>query len=171
MGVCHAASGQSGRSRLHIFSIFWYVAKYLQSIPIVGREVHHLMRRLGKAAKYGALFEQLAKEKADDRTALEAEVLFQAFILMQYWNVNAGLQAYAAFLQGSLLLEEEKWELALERLARCRFISSSECCSHSRCGGSCVFLMCESYVLFLLVLIREVFVNVRSCMLVQDCIR
>jgi hypothetical protein len=46
----------------------------------VGREVHHLMRRLGKAAKYGALFEQLAKEKADDRTALEAEVLFQAII-------------------------------------------------------------------------------------------
>ena len=32
------------------------------------------MRRLGKAAKYGALFEQLTKEKADDRTALEAEV-------------------------------------------------------------------------------------------------
>jgi hypothetical protein len=57
---------------------FWickYVAKHLQSIVTVGREVHHLMRRLGKAAKYGALFEQLAKDKADDRTALEAEVV------------------------------------------------------------------------------------------------
>ena len=32
------------------------------------------MRRLSKAAKYGALFEQLSKEKADDRTGLEAEV-------------------------------------------------------------------------------------------------
>ena len=32
------------------------------------------MRRLGKAAKYGEMFEKLANEKADDRTALEAEV-------------------------------------------------------------------------------------------------
>ena len=40
----------------------------------MGREVHHLMRRLGKAAKYGEMFEKLANEKADDRTALEAEV-------------------------------------------------------------------------------------------------
>jgi hypothetical protein len=44
------------------------------SMVAVGREVHHLMRRLGKAAKYGEIFEQLSKEKADDRTALEAEV-------------------------------------------------------------------------------------------------
>ncbi len=57
------------------FLIFSHAAKHLQSMPTVGREVHHLMRRLGKAAKYGALLEQLAKEKADDRTALEAEVL------------------------------------------------------------------------------------------------
>ncbi len=35
------------------------------------------MRRLGKAAKYGALFEQLAHAKADDRTALEAEVFIK----------------------------------------------------------------------------------------------
>ena len=43
-------------------------------MPTAGREVHHLMRRLSKAAKYGSLFEQLANETTDDRTALEAEV-------------------------------------------------------------------------------------------------
>ena len=82
------------------------------------------MRRLGKAAKYGALFEQLTKEKADDRTALEAEV--RITVLGQTFTMkNVSWQAYAAFLQGSFFLEQEKWELALDKLSRCRYESAS----------------------------------------------
>jgi hypothetical protein len=53
----------------------WAYAMQLRETPSgPGREVHHVMRLLAKAAKHAAALLALCQARADDRTCLEAEV-------------------------------------------------------------------------------------------------
>lgn len=70
---------------------------------VPGREVHHMSRLLAKAVKHSTLLEALARSRADDRSVLEVE-------------------AYAAWLAGSLCVDKEDWNKALVKLARCRTV-------------------------------------------------
>ena len=56
----------------------------------------HLLKRLAKAAKYSAELEKLCAAKGDTRTQLEAE-------------------AYCAWMQGSVLLEQDNHQEALSK--------------------------------------------------------
>ncbi|GBG29906.1 Signal recognition particle subunit SRP68 [Hondaea fermentalgiana] len=61
----------------------------------------HLVRRLAKATRWSAKLRELCHEVADDRTTLEAE-------------------AYAAWMQGNLLLEKEWWKDAYLEFEKAR---------------------------------------------------
>jgi len=61
----------------------------------------HSIKRFAKAVKYGRWLERVCKRHTDQRTQLEAE-------------------AYAAFLEGTWLLEKEQWQEALTKLTRCK---------------------------------------------------
>ncbi|CAM6094524.1 unnamed protein product [Calypogeia fissa] len=68
------------------------------------RQQSHLIRRLGKAAKWANLLNRLCNEKADSRTALEAF-------------------AYAEHMRGNLLIERENdWETAVKKLKSARAV-------------------------------------------------
>mmetsp|Transcript_1425 Transcript_1425/g.3202 ORF Transcript_1425/g.3202 Transcript_1425/m.3202 type:complete len:575 (-) Transcript_1425:84-1808(-) len=62
---------------------------------------HHSIQRFSKAVKFAHQLESVCKVHCDQRTQLEAE-------------------AYAAFLEGTYLLEKEEWSEALAKLLRCR---------------------------------------------------
>ena len=59
----------------------------------VFRRKQQLLSKIGKASKYAYELFQLCKERADERSQLEAE-------------------AYAAFMFGNVLLEKERWKQA-----------------------------------------------------------
>eukprot|EP00244_Chara_vulgaris_P012339 TRINITY_DN6437_c2_g1_i2.p1 TRINITY_DN6437_c2_g1~~TRINITY_DN6437_c2_g1_i2.p1 ORF type:complete len:566 (-),score=137.77 TRINITY_DN6437_c2_g1_i2:58-1656(-) len=68
------------------------------------RQRFHLIRRLTKAARWGDILASLCAEKADSRTALEAE-------------------AYASWMWGNVKLErEDDWEGALVKFLRARTV-------------------------------------------------
>lgn len=62
---------------------------------------HHAIQRFAKATQHARMLENVCKIHCDQRTQLEAE-------------------AYTAFLEGTLLLEKEKWDEALQLLTRCK---------------------------------------------------
>ena len=57
------------------------------------------IRRLGKARQFAQQLSDLASERGDARTALEA-------------------QAYALWMTGALAFERQQWEAALTKLLR-----------------------------------------------------
>lgn len=92
---------------LHLAERAWSYAMELKQVeggPDFARKRAHLLRRLTKAAKWGDLFADLCAQRADPRTALEAE-------------------AYASYLWGTVLLEREtEWETALSKFLRARAV-------------------------------------------------
>mmetsp|Transcript_94880 Transcript_94880/g.152983 ORF Transcript_94880/g.152983 Transcript_94880/m.152983 type:complete len:613 (-) Transcript_94880:378-2216(-) len=90
---------------LHKAERSWAYAMQLRDPPggVPGREVHHMARLLAKAVKHSAHLESLARSKADDRSVLESE-------------------AYASWMAGTLFVEQEKWDFALQKLSRCRTV-------------------------------------------------
>ncbi|GBG75741.1 hypothetical protein CBR_g20988 [Chara braunii] len=84
----------------------WGYAMELKQLPggPSSRQRFHLIRRLTKAARWGDVLAALCSEKADSRTALEAE-------------------AYASWMWGNVKLErEDDWEGALVKFLRARTV-------------------------------------------------
>lgn len=105
----HAAAHRTRRRFLHIVVFYaeraWAYAMHLKkenekelSLP----RRRHLIRRLRKAQAWAQQLLELCRESCDARSQLEAD-------------------AYAAWLGGSLLLEQEKdWETALAKFKRAK---------------------------------------------------